>query len=147
MLQKIRNAPPEKKFASTFFKLCIAVACTERKFLMDYINQQDCFEHNSSCHESLKLYLHQNFLTEEKNGLSFSQLLIIGDLILCGIRNYYCRPHNIIDAYRFKLKAQNVFEADIDKTLLKEERKQILRDRMEGLQLSVTNKMQNYVVG
>lgn len=129
MVHKIRHTPPDSKFVPNFIKLCILTTCFGTNFMKAYINIQ--LLKDRSYYEPFKLYSQQNFYMEVEHDHNYYQFASIGDLILCGIPDDFCKPLNIIGSYRGRLKAQNEFEADIDNAALTHERKCLLRKSME----------------
>lgn len=104
---KLKDHPPVKLIANWFFKLCIMTACRGGESTMRYMDMEWKRRPFYGC---LRKYLLAHWMYD-LNRLDFCQLSIIGHLMLCGVSNEYSQFP--IEDFRKRLKAQNVFEADL----------------------------------
>ncbi|GAA5807595.1 hypothetical protein MFLAVUS_000960 [Mucor flavus] len=122
LVHKIKESPPPSSISDAFFKLCLVAACTKREVLMNY---KECYFQQNPV---LDDYLEKHF---SKNGkLNFNSLNLIGNLLLCYVPDTQCE---FIPAYREKLRAKDIFEANIEASQLSAIQKSILSNKLESL--------------
>lgn len=121
-VKKIYLTPPSSGISDAFFKLCVVAACTKRDVLMSY--KHTYFQHNTMLDEYVNTYYAQ------QGKVNFNTLNFIGNLLLCHVPNSFC---DYISTYRQKLKANSIFESDLQNSELSNLQKNILGEKLANL--------------
>lgn len=134
MVYKIKETPPQAQISDAFFRLCVVAACTKRDVLMTYKTEK------IGENWLLDDYLNKNFV---RHGvINFNTMNLIGNILLCCLPDSYCE---YITSYRGKLKADSIFDSDIEHSDLSDQQKIIIQDKLRVFNMD-NSKICGYVM-